>query len=67
MKEVIGEMKTHMREMFSRMNNLGTDIEAIKDYLRDLKEATLDKQNNDKGNASIELEPFPSYSLSMRE
>lgn len=46
---------------------MGSDIEAIKEYLRDLRETTLDRDDNNKEKALMHLEPYPSYSPPRKE
>lgn len=53
-KQGIVEMRAQIRELNSRMGHLGLDMKAIKEYLRDLRKATLGKDGGDKGKTPMQ-------------
>lgn len=66
-KEGMEDMRTQIGDMNARMGTLGADMEAIKEYLRDLREATMCRDGNDKGKAPMHPNPSPLYSPPGRE
>lgn len=67
MKKGIEETKFWMGELNNRMRLMSSDIEVIKEYLRDLREATLGRDGSNKEKALMHLEPSPSYSPPRKE
>lgn len=66
-KEQIENMGSQVGEMNQRMKELETSVEAIKGYLRDLREATVGWETGDRGKAFMGQEPSPSYLLLEKE